>query len=689
MADNLELIPYSWNGNLINDWWWSGAVPKTGNYSSWFPFGQRANLHAQATYAPVAYSFPRLSASTPDGHSITIRFGLKSGNTIAALRKQISAWFDVNDFQPHVLIAKDAQGTPVNRQWYLSGIATDVVQVGEAELDVTLALIDPIWRVVTASTSGNVAVTTNPKTVNLTLSGSLKTAPIITITPNNPRTGSYGYKRYIPIYNATASPFPFGVSSVDILPAGLDTAALVAGGKMLASGNDCRVFVDGGDRDRWVGGGGWNSTTTHLWCNIPHSVGAYSTININLPNNGTLVAVGITKNAGGLALLNRLARANNKAFIIGNEVFTFTSAASIDLVNYRVINCNRAQKGTSFAAHSIGDAITWIEHDVWLMYGNAAAAAPDIDDTNKPMLDLVNSRNTSFVWTGFFDRQVKPRPLMWKPKVASSVVNGLSKQYLSVYYTGDASAGGAATIPNVNPSIENGLIMQTWTHNAVPRAETANLFWDAPVHPAGYTTSSVIGKKYLAKLTVWPIQAGLYVSSDGATYSAVWNEAKPTLLTWTAFTHNSVSLGGTFKYVRQIFAGSIAAASGNQANIQYDTITLAVGANRLTVSTNAEQDNYHLTATITNNTSGEYITLTVVMGTAQTLTLDCGAKTCTLDDGTNEFNAVALSDGRINPDWLDIGQDTNNNFTGAASIIIASSGVANETWNITWKDQAY
>jgi hypothetical protein len=77
------------------------------------------------------------------------------------------------------------------------------------------------------------------------------------------------------------------------------------------------------------------------------------------------------------------------------------------------------------------------------------------------------------------------------------------------------------------------------------------------------------------------------------------------------------------------------------------------------------------------------------MGTAQTLTLDCGAKTCTLDDGTNEFNAVALSDGRINPDWLDIGQDTNNNFTGAASIIIASSGVANETWNITWKDQAY
>ena len=681
----MELIPYSFNGYAINDYYWSGASPKVGNWASSFPDGQRVNLSSTAVFSEVAYSFPKLSVTQLGGHEITLRFNVKatSTNAIAVYRDQLKGWFNINDPQPHQLVCYDIDDT--NRPWYLAGIPTSVV-IGSAnsEFLVTLALNDPIWRLVTASTTGAMSVTTAPYTFNLTVKGNVSAKPIITIKPTSLRSGSYSYKRYIPIYNSTTKPFPFAVSSVDITGGGLNTFALVGAGKMLASGYDCRVYVDGIDSNRWFGGGGINSTTTLIWCNIPHSVGGLGTLATALPNNGTTVSVYFTKNSANLAALNALAKAVNKVFIIDSEVFTFTAANQVDLVNYRIKNCLRAQKTTSFAAHTTTTPIYWIQHDVWLLYGNSSATAPNIDATKMPLLDMTASTNGAFVWSatnGYYD-STAARPMAWTPNIATSITNSLSKQALTNYYTADQGAFA-------NPATEMGLQMQSYNHNAVHRAETANMYWTF-YHPAGFTSSSMAGKKYLQlSVGVWPAKAGLYKSTDNVNYIAVWNEAVPSLTTWTAFTHNGVTLSGTYQHVRLMFAGSIAAGAGNIAYLQGDTVTLVAGAGTLTVSMLTEQSNYHLDATIYNSTSGESLYVYCTMGANQTLTIDCSAKTASLADGTNMFNAISLSDSRINPDWLDVGQDTNNKFTGAAAMSYTSVGVVAETVTVSWADSSY
>jgi hypothetical protein len=633
-------------------------------------------------FVEVAYAFPKLSTTQIGGHYITMEFRVKAAPpvTISTERAELEQWFNILDSQPHQLVAYDTEDT--NRPWYLVGIPVKITETGAGIYQVTIALNDPIWRLETPSTTGDVSVTTNPQAFALTVMGNVPAKQIITIKPTTPRTGSYGYRRYVLVYNGTAVPFPYAVSSNDITAGGINTAALVAGGKMLANGDDCRVFVDGVDVNRWFGGSGINSTVTTIWCNIPHSAGAVGTLRTALPNNGTTVNVVFTKNKANLVVLKAFAKANNRAFLIGSEVLTFNKSSDVDLTNYRINNCSRAQKGTSFAGHSIGVSITWIEHDVWLVYGNSAAGAPSTNDAKKPLIDLTLSTNGQFVWSQFYDN-TSTRPLAWKPSVLSSITNGLSGRALSNYYTADQ--GDFA-----NPASEMGMQMQSYNHNAVHRAETAVECWTM-YHPAGFTVSSMAGKKYLLKSAgVWPANAGLQKSVDNINFVAVWNEAVPTINTWTAFTHNAVSLGAAAKqYVRLIFGGSIAAGAGNIAYLQGDSVTLALGANTLSVSLLPEAGNYLLDAAITNSTSGETLYVYGVMGTNQTLTIDCAAKTCTLSDGTPEFNMVSLSDGRINPDWLDIGQDTNNKFTGVANLSYASNGVVAETVNITWADSSY
>src|SRR5581483_1217480 len=376
----MNLLPYTWNGYAINDWKWNGT--NVGEWSSEFPMGQRANLKATGVYSPIAYNYPKLSTVQAADHYIVVTFHPKSlTHSLSYMREQLKQWFPVGeDYTPHQLIAQDIEDS--NRQWYLSGIPVSVDQNDAGEFQVTIALSDPVWRVATASTTGNFAVNANPTTKNLTVIGNVPAQPVITIAPQSARTGSYSYKRYVKIYNSTTKAFPFAVSTVDITFGGLDTAALVTAVKALANGDDFRVYVDGNEIYRWFGTGtkAFNQTGTLVWCNIPHSPGQVGTLLGALPNNGTAVTVTFKKTAANLVVLKALAAAINQAFIIGNEIFTY-SRANVDLVNYQITSCNRAQKTTSFAAHSAGDSVTWIEHDVWVLYGNSSASAPDIDDT--------------------------------------------------------------------------------------------------------------------------------------------------------------------------------------------------------------------------------------------------------------------------------------------------------------------
>lgn len=674
----MNLVPYSWNGNLINDWKWNGT--NIGEWSSEFPVGERANLAATGVFSPVAYAFPHLSTTQVDGHYISITFHPKSKiTTVAAQREQLKQWFAIGrDFTPHQLIAQDTED--VNRQWYLTGIPVAVQQVNIGEYVVTLALTDPVWRIVTQSTTGNLVVNASPRTDVLRLKGNVSAPLIITIQPVGARTGSFLYKRYVPIYNPNKYAFPFAASTVEVTNGGLDTASLILAGKMLATGDDARLYVDGNEVYRWFGATthAINTAVTFIWANIPHSAGQIGTLLTALPNNGTAVNVTFNKTAANLAVLKALANVVNKAFIIDSEIFTFTKD-NVDLTNYQIKNCSRAQKTTAFAAHSTNANITWIEHDVWLVYGNSAALPPDLDNTQKPMIDLDASTNASWVWSQFFD-STAVRPGEWSPQVVASSINKLANKLLTNYYTGNQTAFA-------DPATELGLQMSTDIINGVQKAETAFLQWTFS-HPAGFTTASMSGQKFLFAGTIWPSVAGLFVSNNNVSFTKIWNETIPPLNAWTAFTHAAVALGGTFKYILLQFHGSIAAKPSNQAAIQGDTVTLALGTGRITTSLLAEVGNYQITATIRDNDSGEEIYINATVRPNQILTIDCNAKTVTLDDGTNMFGAISFSSGRKNPDWLNAGLDVNGNFLGTATMIYTEPGVTNENITYSWNDSA-
>lgn len=675
----MNLVPFSYNGNAINDFTWNGTG--IGEWSSEFPMGQRANIAATAIFSSVAYSFPKLSTAQYDGHTIVMTMHFKSKtHTISFLREQAKQWLQMGkDFTPHQLIAQDTEDG--NRQWYLLVIPVSIAQPNAGELVVTFAMTDPIWRIVTSSTTGNVTVNSSPQTITIaTVRGNVPAQPIITITPQTARTGSFLFKRYIKIYNPNPKPFPFPVSTVDITNGGLDTATLITGSKMLANGNDCRVYVDGVDSNRWFGLGthAINTATTFIFANIPHSKGQVGTLGVALPNNGTTVNVVFNRTAANLAVLKALTQVINRVFIIDSEIFVFPKNA-IDLANYQIKNCVRARKTTAFAAHSVNANITWIEHDVWLLYGQSSAGAPDIDDTKKPMMDLTTTTNSSWVWSQFQDSTAS-RPGEWVAGVISSITNKLTLKILTRPYTADQNTFA-------NPATELGLQMQTTIVNGIQKSETAFLRWGI-YHPAGWATANMSGKKFLFAGLQWPAFAGMQVTNDLVNFIQAWNEGIPTLNTWTAFTHNGVTFSAPFLYVFLELQGSIGAKLNNMAAIQGDTVTLTLGTGILTVAMLAEIANYHITATIRNNTSGEEMYVNLTMQTIQTLTIDCSQKTAVLDDGTNVFAAISLSSGRINADWLNIGQDANAAFVGNASIIYTEPGVVNETVNITWADSA-
>jgi len=670
----MNLVPYTWNGHSINDW--NGA---TGTWAGQFPPGSRGNLQSTAVYSPVAYAFPKLSSTTIDGHYLTMNFESHgSSHTISYLRQQLEGWFDVNDHNPHQLIALDIDDS--NRQWYVSGIPVQFSEVATSQYTVVLALDTPVWHVVTQSTTGTIAVVASPNSQTLTVLGNVPAQPVITITPTSPRTGTYLYKRYIALYNPSSKAIPFNVSAVDLTGGGLNTGALVSGGKALASAADFHVYVNGVDTYKWFGTSGnavWNAAATKVWANVPMSAGQVGTLLTSLPNNGTTVDVAFVNNTANKAVLAKYAAAANAVFVIDSEVFTY-STSSVDVGNCVIHSCLRAQKGTSFAAHNAGALIYWVEKDIWFVYGYASAVALVNDDTQKPLIDLGNSANGSWVFSTYYDANYA-RPAAWVPQIVSSLTNKLAKHRITTWYAGNQGA-------DANPASELGMYMQAYIHGAVKKAESAFLMWSFS-HPAGFTNIAMSGSKYAYDTSVWPASAGIFVSTDNKHWTQIWNEAVPGAQSWTAFNHNS-ALGATYNYLQLRFHGSIAAKNPNYAYMQGDTVTITLAAG-LTVSMGPEIADYHTTSTITNTTSGESLTLDIPGLLNQTITLDCSAKTCTLSDGTNLFNCVTLSPNRRNADWLNIGQDTNGNFTGTATLVYAEAGVAGENLTYTWRDSSY
>ena len=591
------------------------------------------NLTSNAITVPRALDFPYLSTTLLQPHTFTIGVIIGAGQTIHSNREIIKGYFNIQDTQRHNLVAKDTADS--DRQWYLTGFPIRIVEQEPNSFIVTFQVEMPIWRVVTPLTF-SWDITASGDSSTFTNIGNVKVKPVITVTPTEVKANatSYTYRRWISVYNNLDVTYNAPIE----IGGPLDTDALTTA-KMQADGDDLRVLVDGVEVDRWLQD--MDSATTEVWINLNLSPRHEGTLKTTLPNNTTDVTVVFNQTSANLKMLKHLATAANQVILIESEAITY-DRDNVDFANYQITGCKRAQKDTSEAEHTGGSlTIRHIEHDIWIIYGNPAATAPDVDDTYKPIFALT-STNSSWIYTNFSDI-TSNRPGAWKGEVLASK-------------SGDSYIYTATEDTTANPSTTMGMALLGATYQNVPQGEEGQIAWSL-YQGAGITTIVYQGKRYSNDIASFPATVGLQRQN----ILGVWNLAGPTVtapsttLSWQSFSTSTTSGGTAYKYIRFIMDGSLYVSSGIQAKAEFDTVTVSLETPP-TRTVGAETATYWFDAKITNVTTGEWFKFKTIATDEEDLTIDCDAKKAYRADGS----PIILTFSSVREGWLDISPGTNN-----------------------------
>ena len=127
--------------------------------------------------------------------------------------------------------------------------------------------------------------------------------------------------------------------------------------------------------------------------------------------------------------------------------------------------------------------------------------------------------------------------------------------------------------------------------------------------------------------------------------------------TWQSFGPTTTSLATPYpSAIRFVIDGLLSSAISEMALVQIDTVTITFSSSNLpTIAVGAEAAAYYFDATLTNNTSGEYIKCAVPCILNDVVTIDCETKDAYLSDGSRVN--VTLSTDRS--EWLDLSVGAN------------------------------
>ncbi len=344
----------TWDGNNIND----GA-----SYQSGFRPGLDWGLpDVQAVLAPRTGRWPLVAGIARPGWRLQIEITVV-GADLRALRDQLMRWFDPEDETPHALVVEDSD----SNELYVMAICETLQPLMDGSLAAdrgfiaTLAVHNDVrWRT-TSETTGFEAVVASGQTWWVANDGTDDAYPEYVIDPYLAKTGSYLYKRWIPvIWRAGA---PYTRYPTDITNDSFATDALVGAAKMQADGDDLRVWVDGAEVDRWLDG--INTATTKVWVNLDFQAVQQATLAAAIAGAGAVDTIDVNESVSGFPSAGIL--------LIGTEAFTYTGKNNS---LRRFTGVTRSARGTAAGAHAINDAVWWVQHDIWILYGNAAATAP-------------------------------------------------------------------------------------------------------------------------------------------------------------------------------------------------------------------------------------------------------------------------------------------------------------------------
>lgn len=298
---------------------------------------------------------------------------------------------------------------------------------------VRLVAADAPWVQVREKTDSQLAKSTSPISYNITVVGNTRCYPTFEITPTASKNHDNGYKRRwrVVLANKVSRTVMDTLGAgypIDVVNNGLDTAAEIAAGRLLGTGYDLRLFVDGRNITSHVGDDRWlqdlNTASAQVWGNITLAPKKIATPKADMtaisPANGESIAVG---NPGGL-----VDWPESGFFVIDDEVIYYASRTDTSFDGI-----TRAVWGTTAAIHTTTDICYWVEHDIQIEFDYTAAVSPPASTDLQPLISLA-STNAKHLWADGLIAPGTRRSGQWLSTYSED--DELSP-YLSLKSTGD------------------------------------------------------------------------------------------------------------------------------------------------------------------------------------------------------------------------------------------------------------
>jgi hypothetical protein len=605
----------TWDGNNIND---------ATNYDAVL----NANFYGlpgiNAILGKRHGSWPILSGVERPGRELNFEIYIRGGSSL-----ELEQWFDPEDEAPKQLIAEDNAG---GNDRFIYAICTELREVpfsAGLQYAVTVQIDGDVrWRETSITTASAWDLTATGETKVVANGGQDKAYPILKIQPTSGKTGAYNYKRWIPVRwnsnNSSGGNYP-----VDIVQNAFDTDALTTA-KMQADGDDLRVWVNGTEADRWLQD--MDTITTQVWVNLIFQPKQEVTLDGDIDDSVTTITA--NEDISGFP--------SSGIIQVEGETIAYSGK---DNTTKQFLGCTRGAKASATHSHDDNDDIWWIQHEIWILYGNAAASTPVVDDDYKPMFEL-DSSNSSWVYENFKDDDSPNRPGTWQTTVLD----------------GDPTFYGGNRGASANPWGEIGTLVNT--------TEDESIFYIQ--NPCGITAANFTnGEQYAWNKDFFEAKIKSFVSSWIDEYTIPDPSDHGTWDSWSrdeTLTSDATRVG-------------LWLALRNLSSLECSDVTLTIDDDPQG-TTGFEQTNYDLDCTITNETTGEAVRITNTLLLDEELEVDSDAKTIILlDDSTNQFQALAIL-GSPRRDWLAL--DVGNN-----TLRFDDVGTGNVTITVTWWERYY
>lgn len=624
------IVPKTYNGVSLQSTDFIASIPRSNG---------NLQLAAENKFVKRAGALPVFSGKdfTPTTYILDVECLGDYMKTFETLNKT----FNVMDETPHQLVVKDTSDSDKNYFAYATPKNTIGGNDG-AMARVTLSLDDPVWQSSTLN-SQTFAITGTTNSTDVTVAGNVESYPIFSITPATLTSSDYPYSVYLQVLPQANR--AWNNRAMDICGATdttFDTAALIAASKMLANGNDLRVFRDGIEIDRWLSG--INTTDTRVWVVDDYPAARELTLKTAL-TAGAETKIRINSTIANIATMKKFP--NEGRIIIDTslgstdtEEFVYTSKLISGTNLYFAIDTRAARSTTAFA-HAAGSNVRFLPYDYTIVYGYPSATAPDVDNTQKPIISLA-STNQLWTYTNFWEDTAQAA-CIWRPHV-NSVTNPALTQ--SGYYT------STNDVADVDPAVVAGLRAESYLGYGAWRPDTVDMEWTA-YFSDGIASFAANGEQSQSA-AAWPV-ARFQVSANDETYTTIKTIAAQvstdygTWTTWT-FASTDVTIPAGMRYIRLWQKGTVAGSTDNYAKVGMDGATVGL-TSYPHVMIRPETGNTHLNFTITNATTDEAFTIIMPTQPASVLTIDTNPDFPTVKYQGRIVNGTIILDG-IRAKWM-------------------------------------